>query len=407
MNFNSKNPVLKVLLLEGVHPSAVNMFDSRFFNVESRKGSLTEDELIEVLPDFHILGIRSKTKLTSKVFKHSEKLMAVGAFCIGTNQVDMDTAMKNGIAVFNSPFSNTRSVAELVIGLSIILLRRIPEKNKAAHEGRWLKESTGCYEARGKTLGIIGYGHIGTQVSVLAESLGYKVIFYDNVPKLSLGNARPASSLKELLSVSDVITLHVPGTPETKNMIAEKEISMMKPGAILLNLSRGDVLKLDAVKVALENNHIGGLAVDVFPSEPKDNKEKFESILQGREDVILTPHIGGSTLEAQEAIGADVAGKLINFATTGSSQGSLTIPELNLPVLNDAHRFLHIHKNVPGVLSEINGVLSDLKANVLGQYLKTNSEIGYVVLDIDAKNGEVVMEKLEKVNNTICSRYLY
>jgi D-3-phosphoglycerate dehydrogenase len=319
----------------------------------------------------------------------------------------MSTAMKNGIAVFNSPFSNTRSVAELVIGLSIILMRKIYEKSAGVHNGLWLKESKNCYEVRGKTLGIIGYGHIGSQVSVMAESLGMKVIFYDVNSKLSLGNASPARSLDDLLKQSDIVTLHVPGTKDTKNLINAARLKKMKQGAILLNLSRGDVMETKAVKAAIISGQLGGLAVDVFPVEPKSNDELFSSELQNLPNVILTPHIGGSTMEAQESIGIDVAEKLIQFTESGSSSGSLTIPDISIPLLHNAHRILHIHHNVPGVLSQINGVLSKMKVNILGQYLKTNAEIGYVALDIDKKSSPKVMNELKKVKNTIRTRSLY
>jgi D-3-phosphoglycerate dehydrogenase len=398
---------MKVLLLENVHPAAIELFKKNGFkNIEVVKGSISEKELINKISDVSILGIRSKTQITKKVLSHADKLLAAGAFCIGTNQIDMKEAAEKGISVFNSPFSNTRSVAELVIGLCISLLRRIPEKNNAAHKGQWLKESDGCYELRGKTLGIIGYGHIGSQVSVLAEAMGMKVVFYDVMNKLSLGNAESCKSLDDLLKKSDVITLHVPGNSETKNLINSSRIKKMKKGVHLINLSRGDVLDTSAIKQAINENHIAGLAVDVFPEEPKTNKDKFISSLQHLPNTILTPHIGGSTIEAQEAIGIDVAEKLITFAKTGSSLGSLTVPEINLPLIKNTHRILHIHKNVPGVLSEINGVLSKMKVNILGQYLQTNNDIGYVALDIDKKVSQHLMRELEQVKNTIKTRNL-
>ncbi|CAN5485163.1 phosphoglycerate dehydrogenase [soil metagenome] len=399
---------IKILLLEGVHPTAIDLFKKQgYSNIESITASLNEKDLISKISGAHILGIRSKTQLTETILKKADKLIAVGAFCIGTNQINMKYATESGIAVFNSPFSNTRSVAELVIGESIMLMRRVFEKSEGAHRGSWLKEANNCFEVRGKTLGIIGYGHIGTQVSILAEALGMKVMFYDVMPRLSLGNAASSRSLDELLKKSDVITLHVPGTPETKNLINAARLKKMKPGAVLLNLSRGDVMDVWAVKEAIEKHHLGGLAVDVFPEEPKSNKDLFASPLQGLPNVILTPHIGGSTVEAQESIGLDVAEKLINFTDTGSSNGSLTVPDMSLPVLHNAHRILHIHHNVPGVLSQINGVLSKMKVNILGQYLKTNSSIGYVVLDIDTMSSSKVMAELKKVKNTIRTRSLY
>ena len=383
---------LKVLLLENIHPSAIRILrDQGYSDIESITGSLSEQELLDKIGKVHILGIRSKTQLTEQILRKADKLIAIGAFCIGTNQINMKVAREQGIAVFNSPFSNTRSVAELVIGLSIMLMRRVFEKSEGAHHGLWLK----------------GYGHIGSQVSVLAESLGMQVIFYDITSRLSLGNAQSSRSLDDLLKKSDIITLHVPGTSETRDLINATRLKKMKPGAVLINLSRGDVMDVWAVKDALEKKHLGGLAVDVFPEEPKSNKDLFASPLQGLPNVILTPHIGGSTVEAQEAIGHDVADKLIAFTENGSSNGSLTVPELSLQVVKDAHRILHIHKNVPGVLSQINGVMSKMKVNILGQYLKTNEDIGYVVLDIDKKSSTRVMAELKKVKNTIRTRSLY
>lgn len=399
---------LKILLLENIHPAAIDLLNKAgYTDIESIKGSITEKELLEKIGKVHILGIRSKTQITETVLKKADKLIAIGAFCIGTNQIKMNIARQQGISVFNSPFSNTRSVAELVLGLSIMLMRRVFEKSEGAHHGLWLKESKDCYEVRGKTLGIVGYGHIGSQVSVMAEALGMKVMFYDVTSKLSLGNAKSSNSLDDLLKKSDIITLHVPGTEGTRNLINATRLKKMKPGAVLLNLSRGDVMDVWAVKDAIEKRQLGGLAVDVFPEEPKDNKDVFASPLQGLKNVILTPHIGGSTVEAQEAIGLDVADKLISFIENGSSSGSLTIPEISLPVMNNAHRILHIHSNVPGVLSQINGVLSKMKVNIIGQYLKTNEEIGYVVLDIDKKSGPKVMAELKNVKNTIRTRSLY
>ena len=399
---------INILLLENIHPSAIKLFrDKGYSNIESITGSINEKELLDKMANVHLLGIRSKTQVSEAILNNAPKLLAVGAFCIGTNQVKMKQAIKNGVAVFNSPFSNTRSVAELVIGLGIMLMRLVYEKSEAAHKGLWLKESEHCFEVRGKTLGIIGYGHIGTQVSILAEALGMKVIFYDVASRLSLGNAKAARSLDDLLKKSDIITLHVPGTADTKDLIDAKKIKKMKSGVVLLNLSRGDVMDVWAVKDAIEKRHIGGLAVDVFPIEPKSNKDVFASPLQGLRNVILTPHIGGSTVEAQEAIGLDVAEKLINYLDCGSTAGSLTIPDLNLPILSNAHRILHIHNNVPGVLSQINGVLSKMKVNILGQYLKTNEDIGYVVLDIEKKNNTEVMTELKKVKNTIRTRSLF
>ncbi len=395
-------------MLEGVHPAALKLFtEAGYENVEVSKGSLTEQELSKKIKDTHLVGIRSKTQLTGNVLKSAERLIGIGAFCIGTNQIDMNTATENGIAVFNSPFSNTRSVAELVIAHCINLMRRIFEKSQAAHVGKWMKDSSQSNEVRGKTLGIVGYGHIGSQVSVLAENMGMKVIFYDIEPKLSLGNAAPVKSLNELLEQSDIVTLHVPGLPTTKNLIDATKLKKFKKGSVLINLSRGDVVDLNAVKQTLSTGALRGFAADVFPEEPKDNSGKFETAVQGLPNVILTPHIGGSTEEAQESIGVDVANKLISFLETGSTTGSLSVPALSLPVQQDTHRLLHIHKNVPGVLSDINGLLSKLNVNILGQYLKTNAQIGYVVLDIDKNTSSKALEELKKVKNTIRVRSLY
>ncbi len=395
-------------MLEGVHPSALKLFkDLGYTDIEVSKASLTEAELLDKISDIHLLGIRSKTQLSAKVIKSANRLLGIGAFCIGTNQIDMNAAVDNGIAVFNSPFSNTRSVAELVIAHCINLMRRVFEKSEAAHKGKWMKDSADSYEVRGKVLGIIGYGHIGSQVSVLAENLGMKVIFYDVEPKLSLGNASPVKTLNELLESSDIITLHVPGHTSTKNLIDSNKLKKTKKGVVLINLSRGDVVDLEAVKSSIENNHLRGFAADVFPEEPQDNNEIFKAPVQGLPNVILTPHIGGSTREAQENIGLDVANKLISFLETGSTTGSLSVPALSLPVLQDTHRLLHIHRNVPGVLSEINGLLSRLNVNILGQYLKTNSQIGYVVLDVDKDTPSNALEELKKVKNTIRVRSLY
>jgi len=399
---------IRILLLEGIHPAAVKLFkDAGYDEPEVVRSAMDEAALEKKIGGYHLLGIRSKTQITGKVLEKADKLIALGCFCIGTNQVNMDAATSGGVAVFNSPFSNTRSVAELVIGHCIMLLRRIFEKSQAAHKGEWLKDSRNCFELRGKTLGIIGYGHIGSQVSVLAESIGLKVIFYDVEPRLSLGNALPATTLENLLRKSDIVSLHVPGNDGTKQLLNKARIGMMKDHAVLINLSRGDVMDTEAVTDALQSGKLGGAAVDVFPAEPEGAGDLFSSPLQKLPNVILTPHIGGSTVEAQENIGLDVAGKLISFLETGSSVGSLSVPALSLPVIADAHRLLHIHKNVPGVLSEINGMLSAMKVNILGQYLKTNQDIGYVVLDIDRKTSSEVLDGLKKVRHTIKVRNLY
>ena len=334
-------------------------------------------------------------------------MQAIGCFCIGVNQVDLRAATKNGVAVFNAPYSNTRSVAELVIGLSILLIRRIPDKNKAAHEGIWMKDAKNSYELRGKTLGIIGYGNIGSQVSVLAEAMGMKVIFYDVETKLPLGNAEDAKSMKELLSRADIVTLHVPETSQTKNLITKNNLKYFKKGAILINYARGEVVDLEALRKAILDGHIGGAAIDVFPWEPEKNGDRFQTPLQDLPNVILTPHVGGSTEEAQQNIGEDVSTKLFNFLEKGITFGSHTVPGLALPPQEGSHRILHIHNNVPGVLSEINTTLSKNNINILGQYLKTNDEIGYVVLDVDKQISSKALHLLREVKQTIKVRILY
>lgn len=400
---------IRILLLEGLHQSAFNEFTRKgYTNIDSSKNAMTEEELLSCIENYHIIGIRSKTVLTAAVLEKAKKLMTIGCFCIGTNQVDLATATQLGIPVFNSPYSNTRSVAELIIGNSIMLLRKIPEKNKQAHQGNWLKEAKGCYELRGKTIGIIGYGHIGTQVSVMAESMGLKVLYYDIESKLPLGNASSVYTLDELFERSDIITLHVPGTPQTKNMIGEKEFAKMKDGVIFQNLSRGTIVDIDALKNAYDSGKVAGAAIDVFPVEPKQKGPGFVSPLQGLENIILTPHIGGSTQEAQENIGIEVSVKLTGFLDTGATLGSKTVPELSLPLQQNTRRILHIHHNVPGVLSEINSILSKHEVNILAQYLKTNETIGYVVLDVDAQAADFeMMDDLKKVNHTIKARLLY
>jgi len=399
---------MKVLLLEGINPSAVEEFNAAGYkNVEVLPKALSEKELLNVISDVHVLGIRSKTNITQKVIEQAQKLYTIGCFCIGTNQVDMKAATKAGVAVFNSPYSNTRSVAELVIGNAIMLIRRIPEKSNEAHKGGWLKDHRGCYELRGKTLGIIGYGHIGSQVSVLAEGMGMKVIYYDIAPKLPLGNATPVKSLADMLKLSDVVTLHVPGGKGTENIMSAARIKQMKKGSYLINYARGTVVEIAALKEAIESNHLAGAAIDVFPEEPESKTDRFVSPLQGLKNVILTPHIGGSTEEAQVNIGNDVAQKLISFMDTGASSGSHSVPEISLPVLQNTHRLLHIHHNVPGILSEINGILSKMNVNIAGQYLKTNDAIGYVVLDIEKRGSDKILNELKKVKHTIKTRILY
>jgi D-3-phosphoglycerate dehydrogenase len=399
---------INILFLENISDAAVKHFvDSGYASVRKLTGALSEEQLIREIRDVHLLGIRSKTQITPKVLEAAKKLQAIGCFCIGVNQVDLKAAKNHGVVVFNAPYSNTRSVAELVIGLAILLIRRIPDKTRAAHEGIWLKESKGSYELRGKTLGIIGYGNIGAQVSVLAEALGMKVIYYDTVTKLPLGNAQARKTLKEVLGEADIITLHVPDTPQTKNLISKTVLKNFKKGSILLNYARGEVVDLDALAKALQDGSLSGAAIDVFPWEPEKNGDRFTTPLQGVPNVILTPHIGGSTEEAQANIGEDVSNKLFQYLETGMTLGSHTIPPLSLPHQEGTHRILHIHKNVPGVLSEINSTLSQHNINILGQYLKTNEEIGYVVLDIDKRLSNQALELLKKVKQTIKTRLLY
>lgn len=399
---------IRILFLENISEVAVKNFHRHGYDkVEKISKALTEEQLIQEIKDVHILGIRSKTQVTKKILDAAKKLQAIGCFCIGVNQVDLKEATKNGVVVFNAPYSNTRSVAELVIGASIMLIRKIPDKNKAAHEGIWMKEAKGSYELRGKTLGIIGYGNIGSQVSVLAESLGMKVLFYDVETKLPLGNAEDARSMKELLSRSEIVTLHVPETPHTKNLINKNNLKYFKKGAILINYARGEVVELEALRKHILEGHIGGAAVDVFPWEPEKNGDRFQSPLQDLPNVILTPHIGGSTEEAQQNIGEDVSVKLFNYLEKGITFGSHTVPALALPPQEGSHRILHIHENVPGVLSEINTRLSKNKINILGQYLKTNDEIGYVVLDVDKNISAHALHLLREVKHTIKVRLLY
>lgn len=399
---------IKVLLLENVSEKAAHNFRKQgYTQVERLNKALSEAELIHAIRNCHILGIRSKTQVTRNVLEAAKKLQAIGCFCIGVNQVNLQKATDEGVVVFNAPYSNTRSVAELVMGAAIMLIRRIPDKNAAAHNGIWLKEATGSYELRGKTLGIIGYGNIGSQVSVLAEAFGMKVLFYDVETKLPLGNASDARTLKDLLKSSDVITLHVPETAHTKNLLNKNTLKHAKKGAILINYARGEVVDLEALANAIKNQQVAGAAVDVFPVEPEKNGEHFESPLQGLSNVILTPHIGGSTEEAQQNIGEDVSSKLLNFLEKGITLGSNTVPALSLPPQEGSHRILHIHENVPGVLSHINGQLSKHKINIVGQYLKTNDRIGYVVVDVDKQLSRHAAHVLKEVPHTIKVRLLY
>jgi len=399
---------INILFLENISDTAVKFFkEAGYASVRKLGGALSEEQLIDEVKDVHLLGIRSKSQITPKVLEAAKKLQAIGCFCIGVNQVDLKNAMKEGVAVFNAPYSNTRSVAELVIGASIMLIRRIPDKSKSAHEGIWMKESKGSYELRGKTMGIIGYGNIGTQVSILAESMGMKVVFYDIETKLPLGNAVAKKSIKDVVSVADIITIHVPDTDQTRMMINKQLIRQFKKGSILLNYARGEVVDLEALGKALEEGSLAGAGVDVYPLEPEKNGDRFTTPLQHLSNVLLTPHIGGSTEEAQENIGDDVSHKLFQYLEMGISTGSHTIPELSLPQHPDTHRILHIHYNVPGVLSEINTRLSNHQINILAQYLKTNDDIGYVVLDVDKKLSAQAISLLKEVKNTIKTRLLY
>lgn len=399
---------INILFLENISKAASEKFtESGYSSVKRVPGALSESDLIKEIKNVHLLGIRSKTKITEEVLKNAPKLQAIGCFCIGTNQVDLSSATKRGITVFNAPYSNTRSVAELVIASSIMLIRRIPDKNRSAHEGIWMKDSTGSHELRGKTLGIVGYGNIGSQVSVLAEAMGMKVLFYDTETKMPLGNAQSKKTLKELLGVSDIVTLHVPDLPSTRNLINKNNLKYFKEGAMLINYARGGVVDLEALKEALEKKELGGAAVDVYPEEPVKNGDKFTTPLQKLSNVILTPHIGGSTEEAQHSIGEDVSNKLFNFLEKGITTGSHTVPALNLPSHENTHRILHIHQNVPGVLSQINSRLSSHKINIASQYLKTNDSIGYVVLDVNKNLSKEALELLKDIKETIKVRLVY
>ena len=399
---------IKFLLLEGVHQTAVDTLTAAgYTNIDYHTGSLPEEQLKEAIADAHFIGIRSRTQLTADVLAHAHKLVAIGCFCIGTNQVDLEAAREMGVAVFNAPYSNTRSVAELVLAEAILLLRGIPEKNAVAHRGGWLKSATNSYEIRGKKLGIIGYGSIGTQLSVLAEGLGMQVIFYDVVTKLPLGNAQQIGSLTELLGMADIVTLHVPETAATKWMIGEKEIRAMKPGSILINAARGTVVDIDALAAALRDKHLNGAAIDVFPVEPRSNNDEFVSPLREFDNCLLTPHIGGSTMEAQANIGLEVAEKLVRYSDNGTSITSVNFPEVALPSHPGKHRLLHIHQNIPGVMSEINQVFASNGINISGQYLQTNEKVGYVVIDVDAAYSDLALEKLHEINGTIRCRVLF
>jgi len=398
---------IKVLLLENIHPSAEEKFRKEGYQVQRLKQSLSEDELCKAIQDVSILGIRSKTTLSAKVLAHAERLMAVGAFCIGTNQIDLEACLEKGVVAFNAPYSNTRSVVELVIGQIILLMRNIPDKSSGMHRGIWDKSATNSNEIRGKTLGIVGYGKIGSQLSVLAEALGMKVVFYDKVDRLALGNAVRLGTLKEVLKKSDILSLHVDGDPRNLNMMGSKEFAAMKDGAVFLNLSRGHVVEMNALAAALKSGKLRGAAVDVFPVEPLSNDDSFHTELFGMPNTILTPHIGGSTAEAQEDIADYVPEKLIQYVNSGSTYGSVNFPHLQLPTLENAHRLIHIHHNVPGILAQINRILSEHGCNIEGQYLKTNEQIGYVITDINRQYDGNVTKALRHIENTIKFRVLY
>ena len=401
---------IHVLLLEGVSQTAIDTFRAAGYSqIEAHAKALPEEQLIERIAEAHIIGIRSRTQLSAEVLSHAKRLIAVGCFCIGTNQIDLEAAQLAGVPVFNAPYSNTRSVAELVIAETIMLARGIPQKNAQCHRGGWSKSAAGSHEVRGKTLGIIGYGHIGTQVGVMAEALGMHVIYHDIETKLALGNAQPAASLEDLLARADIVTLHVPETPATQNMIGAAQLAAMKPGAHLVNASRGTVVDIDALDAALESGHIGGAAVDVFPVEPQGNGDAFVSPLTRHDNVILTPHVGGSTLEAQDNIGVEVAAKLIRYSDNGSTLSAVNFPEVTLPEHEQSLRLLHIHRNVPGVLSKINEIFSRHNLNIDGQFLRTDPKVGYVVIDITASEEQAtaIREELATIQGTLRTRILY
>lgn len=399
---------IRFLLLEGVHQNALDVLHAAgYTNIEYIKTALDEDVLIEKIKDAHFVGLRSRTQITENVLQAADKLIAIGCFCIGTNQVNLDAAMKLGIPVFNAPYSNTRSVAELVLGELILLLRGIPEKNFLVHRGGWSKSAEGSYEARGKTLGLVGYGSIGSQLSVLAESLGMKVIYFDTITKLPLGNARQVGTMDELLAQSDVVSLHVPEIASTKNMMKAEQFAQMKKGAIFINAARGTTVDIDALADAIKSKHLGGAAIDVFPKEPKANDEEFISALRGLDNVILTPHIGGSTLEAQANIGLEVAEKFVRYSDSGATTTAVNFPEVAIPQQDGTHRLLHIHQNIPGVLSAVNALFAENNINICAQSLMTKGDVGYLVIDVEDSDSEVALEKIQGVAGTLRVRVLY
>ncbi len=397
----------RILLVENIHPVAKELLESEGYKVDLLTHAPGEEELMKLLPDYCALGIRSKTEVTAKVLEKTGSCFTIGAFCIGTNQIDLSAARKKGVAVFNAPHSNTRSVAELVIAEMIALSRQLGDRNSLAHRGEWMKSAEGSREVRGKTLGIVGYGHIGSQVSILAESMGLQVVFFDVIKKLPLGNARAVTTLDELLKKSDFVTLHVPEIQETMNMIGKRELSIMKKGSYLINASRGTIVVIDDLVNALKEKHIAGCAIDVFPFEPASNKEKFISPLQNLSNVILTPHIGGSTEEAQKAIGLEVAESFRRFLKIGSSSGAVNFPNVDLPVKKGTSRILNVHRNEPGVLGEINTIISQAGANIEGQYLSTDDEVGYLVMDVHSTHAPELAENINKLKRSIRTRVVY
>lgn len=398
---------IKILLLENVHPVARQAFEEQGFNVEFLKGALDEDELIEKIKDVTILGIRSKTNVTRRVLENAPRLIAIGAFCIGTNQIDLKAATEKGVAVFNAPYSNTRSVVELAVGEMIMLIRNVFTKSNGMHEGKWDKSANNSFEVRGKKLGLVGYGHIGTQLSVIGEALGMEVYFYDVVDKMPIGNAKKLKSLDDLLRIADVVSMHIDGRKDNKNVIGKREFELMKDGVVFLNLARGHVVEVEALVEALKSGKVWGAGVDVFPYEPKTNNEAFESELRGLPNVILTPHIGGSTEEAQEGIGHYVPERLLEYINNGSTTGSVNFPEVQLPLLKGSHRLLHIHKNVPGILAKLNNIFAKYNVNITGQYLKTNEQIGYVIMDVERSYEDGFIDEIKNVEETIKFRMLY
>ncbi len=398
---------IKILLLENIHPVARERLEDQGFFVETKNYSPDEAEFSELVRKFHVIGIRSKSRVTKKILESATDLHALGAFCIGTNQIDLAASNQHGIPVFNAPYSNTRSVAEMVIAEMIVLSRQLGDRNRSAHEGGWLKSTEGSREIRGKTLGIVGYGHIGSQVSILAEAVGLKVVFYDILKKLPLGNARPCLHLRELLNQSDFVTLHVPETDQTKNMISRDELTAMKKGSHLINASRGNVVVIQDLVDALKQKHLGGAAIDVFPQEPSSNQEKFLSPLQGLPNVFLTPHIGGSTEEAQYAIGIEVAESLCRFLKLGSTSGAVNFPQIDVPASVGTHRIINVHRNEPGVLGEINGIVSGFGANIQGQFLSTDSQVGYLIMDVEKAEAELLSKKIGQLSRSVKTRIVY